>query len=315
MSEFISAPTWESNGADLLCPLCTYNLRGLTESRCPECGFTFNWQELIDAEKNRHLYLFEHGKGRNIKSFWKTYWRTCQPRRFWTDLNPAQPVRVVWLMVYWLIASVVMSLSLSGYKISEAVKLARTNLEARSQVSKQSNVLRGFGIYYSQAEIDARWPLPWDISFWKTLFFPPPVLWTGTYDSGNLPSGFGWASIFLIWPFLTLLSLLIFRISMRKAKIRTIHLVRTAIYSCDFGLSFAFVYVAMYAIKPVLSDGLLFVIAAIVCALITTYRLAIAFDKYFRVHRPLETVLASQLISFLIVFVCLVPIADFSRQV
>src|ERR1700733_7940178 len=86
-------PDWAVQEKDLLCPLCGYNLRGLIESRCPECGFKFTWRELLEAEKNKHIYLFEYGKGRNVKTFWKTYWRTCRPRRFWREVNPAQEVR------------------------------------------------------------------------------------------------------------------------------------------------------------------------------------------------------------------------------
>ena len=31
---------------DVHCPRCTYNLRGLTTPRCPECGFEFSFEEL-----------------------------------------------------------------------------------------------------------------------------------------------------------------------------------------------------------------------------------------------------------------------------
>src|SRR5687768_18521450 len=30
------------------CPLCDYDLRGLAEPRCPECGYRFTWEELRD---------------------------------------------------------------------------------------------------------------------------------------------------------------------------------------------------------------------------------------------------------------------------
>src|SRR5580658_2246119 len=90
-----AAPDWDTRPSDLLSPLCGYNLRGLTTPRCPECGFSFTWSELLEAEKNKHNYLFEHGGGRDFKSLWKTYWRTCRPGKFWRDLNPAQPVNVL----------------------------------------------------------------------------------------------------------------------------------------------------------------------------------------------------------------------------
>ena len=41
-------------GADaLVCPSCGYNLTGLREARCPECGATFTLNELLSAQPGR----------------------------------------------------------------------------------------------------------------------------------------------------------------------------------------------------------------------------------------------------------------------
>jgi len=40
------SPGPEGLAEDLPCPRCQYDLRGLTVPRCPECGFTFDWQDL-----------------------------------------------------------------------------------------------------------------------------------------------------------------------------------------------------------------------------------------------------------------------------
>jgi hypothetical protein len=41
-------------GADtLVCPACGYNLTGLRESRCPECGAAFTLNELLAAQPGR----------------------------------------------------------------------------------------------------------------------------------------------------------------------------------------------------------------------------------------------------------------------
>jgi hypothetical protein len=37
-------------GAAIVCPLCGYNLTGLRESRCPECGASFTLEELLAAQ-------------------------------------------------------------------------------------------------------------------------------------------------------------------------------------------------------------------------------------------------------------------------
>ena len=41
-------PDWVLD-RDLPCPQCRYNLRGLREARCPECGGQFRWQALLDV--------------------------------------------------------------------------------------------------------------------------------------------------------------------------------------------------------------------------------------------------------------------------
>ena len=46
MSKLINAPT-------ILCPVCGYNLTGLREARCPECGGSFTLDELVAAQPQR----------------------------------------------------------------------------------------------------------------------------------------------------------------------------------------------------------------------------------------------------------------------
>lgn len=41
-----SPPSAAGLDEDLHCPECRYNLRGLTVPRCPECGYTFTWDDL-----------------------------------------------------------------------------------------------------------------------------------------------------------------------------------------------------------------------------------------------------------------------------
>jgi len=59
---------WSTVTTDVVCPLCEYNLRGLSENRCPECGYVFDWNEVLHPEIVRHPYLFEHNPKRSIRS-------------------------------------------------------------------------------------------------------------------------------------------------------------------------------------------------------------------------------------------------------
>jgi hypothetical protein len=85
---------------ELHCPLCEYNLRGLTEPRCPECGYVFTWAELLDSNRLKHSYLFEHHPKHNVWSFVRTLTGGLRPRRFWRTLNPAMPSRPGRLALY-----------------------------------------------------------------------------------------------------------------------------------------------------------------------------------------------------------------------
>src|SRR4029077_14776781 len=84
MAELVEIPAVEQ---DLHCPLCDYNLRGLSEPRCPECGHRSTWDELRNKDP-KHPYLFEEHPRRNIWSFVKTCWGSFCPRRFWSELSP-----------------------------------------------------------------------------------------------------------------------------------------------------------------------------------------------------------------------------------
>ena len=64
------SPDWQNRPPEIHCPMCDYNLFGLTEARCPECGYRFVWAELLDATRRPHRYLFEHHPESNFKSFW-----------------------------------------------------------------------------------------------------------------------------------------------------------------------------------------------------------------------------------------------------
>src|SRR5213075_324796 len=98
-----SPPDWSAVTEELRCPLCEYNLRGLTQPRCPECGYSFTWDEILDKTRRLHPYLFEHHPERNLGSFWQTVWGGLWPTGFWTTLHPSQPSRRKRLLLYFMI--------------------------------------------------------------------------------------------------------------------------------------------------------------------------------------------------------------------
>ena len=104
MSQALQGPDWSTIvGREVCCPLCDYNLRGLSEPRCPECGYRFDWEPLIHPPP-AHAYLFEHHPEQNVRSFFRTWFAGLRPARFWREVQPIDVPRVGRLIVYWIAA-------------------------------------------------------------------------------------------------------------------------------------------------------------------------------------------------------------------
>jgi hypothetical protein len=116
------------------------------------------------------------------------------------------------------------------------------------------------------------------------------------------------AAASILWPWLTFAALLIYRMSMRQARIRPAHVLRCTIYSADAALVVgpALLGVQFFtdpwgnvafpggwsAWNFVLNPETLLVLLAVV--LLLTYRLAIAYRRYLRFPHAIAAVLASQ---------------------
>jgi hypothetical protein len=311
------APDWSSFQAEIHCPLCEYNLRGLTEPRCPECGFAFDWNELLNSELHRHPYLFEHQTKRKLRSFWKTYWRNALPGRFWREVSPVQTVFPGRLLIYWLIANSFALMLLIVPLVLSAVDTARSNAASRALWTP----LVG-GVNYTYSGPSPSWNLqPSGTRFRRSAVagisaaqlnknFPPTLsleFVRQVWNSSPWDGTFGLAILLLVlWPWLTLLSLLFcFQISMKRAKIKDSHILRCVIYGCDFGfLAIAFlIFLRMHGARH---DVILYALSAY--AILTLYRLTFAYKRYLRFHLPFFTILASQVIVILFVLTALVSV-------
>jgi hypothetical protein len=289
-----AAPDWTSS-RDLHCPLCDYNLRGLTEPRCPECGYHFRWEELLDEKLQFHPYLFEHHPEREVWSFWKTAVGGLRPARFWTKLHAGQPSRPGRLLAYWVIAMLVALLAAVA-----APLLVGTILEndARAAAGQRAAYFQSGGT-----------PVYWTPSgVYSTT--PPPR--PGYFDVGGLEQAwdsFGkgyaiWWGIAVAWAWATSLTLMVFKISMRRAKVRAVHVRRCVLYSFDACLWAAlYVLVLTAAAMAVWMAGggrTMFHWLALVCLpvlwWIVTYRLGRAYRDYLKFDHPWATVIATQII-------------------
>ena len=318
-----AGPDWATLREDIRCPLCDYDLRGLAEPRCPECGYAFQWDELLDSAKRLHPYLFEHHPRRNLWSFRRTLLGTLNARQFWARFRPTQPGSVRRLVLYWLIGALPL---LAALAVWNAHRLVEYDREVKSQRAMTQVILRldpdwltnSTPQFRSAAEYDeAINPLPPRWAFFNKAFReqePRP------FDK--------WLIAWLAWPWLTFLALMVFGFSMRRARVRPVHVLRCVLYSFDAVFWLGLVTIAVlaqqwWARQMVAGIGQLstdeqmlfqrFFVAneatTVICvgglALVPfmAWRLTTACRTYLRFDRPAATVLASQLIVLLVVLI------------
>ena len=314
-------------GDDVRCPLCDYDLRGLAEERCPECGYRFVWADISDPTRRLHRYLFEHHPERNVWSFVRTLGGGLRPRRFWTSLHPAQPSRPVRLLLYWLAGLALLAAVVAGHyalwfvqsasraQAQRAVVVQSWGPEERHQLNREFGTFENF--------LDTFHPLPPSREFYRKAW----------EEEGQFTYHF--AAFWLVWPWAVVLVLvLLFRFSMRRARVRRVHVLRCALYSFDAVVWLAVVGAAALGLRaldwygvapPVLmrlvpaapfdtSDPIayrpdvftdtLFWGGLLVVAL-TTYRLTMAVRHYLRFDHAAATVLSAELIAgmLLVLFV------------
>ena len=313
------APDWSTFDRNVLCPLCDYSLRGLTEPRCPECGHRFTWQHVLSPEAQLHPYLFEHHPRRNAWSFWRTQLGGLLPRRFWRTLNPSQPSRPQRLVLYWLLASLPLVVMPLVAMVGDFRQLAAQNDRFRAGMrgrwatwpDDDPDKVRLLAKYGStEKAIDAIAP-------------PRPALDRRTLRTLWDSSGRARAIIlpiitYMLWPWLTCVALMLFATSMQRANVKPAHVLRCAIYACDIGL--LVILMAWLAIPNLqgsrwlpLSYSAITIYAgaaAIVIAAVTAYRLGAAYRFYMGFDRPWATALAAQAIVLLAVLVVLVVADD-----
>lgn len=306
-------PDWSSITEEIHCPLCEYNLRGLAEPRCPECGYRFEWPNLLDASHRLHPYLFEHHPERPWWSFVRTLGGGLRPWLFWRSLQPIQPVRRTRLLIYLallVLASLLIGCSFIGQTVLE---LWRQHSAARAWElsylqSQQGNEHLG--------EIQKRWG---SIEGYLDSYYPVnPFAILARQDLSRLAkSDLAMPIGIVMWYLGTLLAFCIFEISRRRARIQRIHFVRCVAYCGDIVWMLAPAVFAILLASSIVASlsgrgtSLGTVVSAdhlhqlmrmtIVAALILfAVRLYYAFRLYLRFPHAAAVVIASQLIACLI---------------
>jgi hypothetical protein len=296
-----TAPRWQQGPTDEVhCPMCEYNLYGLTEPRCPECGYRFVWKELLQTRARPHRYLFEHHAEANFKSFWKTAWGSLMPGTFWGSLHPAMPSKPRRLLGYWIcVAAMAVLPVLARWAIwTYNVAVGGYPFLGGSRIFAQfpRRSLMPFPLGFSLLK-----PRPWSLEFLRAFF---------SYDRSDRNLGIITA-MFLLWPWLTLLSLLVFSQTMRRVRTKPVHTLRCVIYTSGAAVWIVlpllllnlipFVTLIPWRVKDDFANGVL-----VLAGILLGYRLAVAYKLYMKFDWPIATIIASQIIVWLTYLVLLV---------
>ena len=297
------APDWSATTERIACPLCDYDLRGLTAPRCPECGYQFVWNDLTDPARRQHPFVFEHHPEANVWSFFKTLFAGLRPRKFWTSLLPSQPSKPKRLAIYAIIVSLFASIIPIGMIVWEGVDLTLSNVESRRMSGWMYDPATGTRVQ-SKEQVERLFPLP-----------PSPRFFAHLYSDARqlLPL----LVVFVAWPWFTFAGLLAFQISMLRAKVNNVHVLRCVVYCFDTAVwhtvalsmllgGFHYAGYREDSDGPVLS-GLSLTLAF---ALWFTYRLWRGYKHYLRFERPLATVICAQAVAFFITFFVIVQLIN-----
>lgn len=332
-----SPPDWSSITETFRCPLCRYDLRGLIEPRCPECGYRFDWPDLLNPARREHPYLFEQHPERNLPSFFRTLFGHLRPRRFWRSIRPEQPVVMPRLVRYWLLIAAMIACAFACYAVLVGLYRAHDMAESRANAMAwysqsadaptrtfAAQMIKQYGSL--QAYIDTFYPGPFSMRCLRRI---------GDDLAADMTSGTAALIIvaavaYLTWPWASAaLTMAIFRISIRRARIAPPHLARVMVYCCDVGAWLVLViagcmivqtwraYRQGYSVLWVFRDDQ-FQLALVLAALllpVAIYRQAVAFRLYLKLDHAVATALAVQLVLATALTVAIIAIAPLQSWV
>ncbi|RIK66669.1 MAG: hypothetical protein DCC65_09005 [Planctomycetota bacterium] len=309
-----AAPDWSGVSEEILCPLCEYNLRGLAEPRCPECGYRFEWPNLLDPSRRLHPYLFEHHPDRPVWSFVRTLAGGLRPGRFWRSLQPSQPVSVRRLSAYAALLLVACLLMGCAFVAETGYGMWRRHTQERAWEDRS---LRRPQMAPYRAEVIKKWG-SLDAYLDRDGLTTPWKLLLRADARQKFRADFALPVAIIFWLSGTWLALSVFEISRRRAGIRRIHFLRCVTYAGDvvwwLALVLPLIRGALLAAEVVYGTGFqpgmlpiamqlerLIRWVCIAGLLIFVIRLMAAYRHYLRFPHAVAVVLSSQAISLLIV--------------
>ncbi len=273
----IEGPDWSAVEFHPQCPLCEYDLFGLSAPRCPECGYAFDWADVLDPRAAEHPYLFEYHPERNVRSYFQTAWHALLPVRFWKPLHPSHPPQLRRLVLYRITGAAIYLICIMIQCFVETALISSFYLSSFNSFDNMMSAFRRAQFIYASR---------------------PGAFTIDVVVYGLLPLAASWVMLG---------ALCVFRISMKRARIRTAHVVRCVVYSVDpsgwsaTAILVTFSHLVLMAIsRPTWwSDTYS---PMLICGWISFnfYRLYEAYKQYLRFERSFATILAASIIVFLV---------------
>lgn len=279
-------PDWSAVDFHPLCPLCGYDLFGLSAPRCPECGYAFEWRDVLDPRAAEHPYLFEYQSRRRIRSFLRTAYHAAAPRTFWKSLHPSLRPRAGRLVTYFIAGLFfhVIAISIAAF------------LEVAAMYASWGRMSFIYKPSPGEGAIDRLLSSMSD-ALSTTNLHPEMYLETAARFAG--------APVLMIA--MIFISLASFRYSMKRARIKTSQVLRCITYSLDpfgwavtgFLLSLLLVVLILAGISQVW-DSRYSVVLAIIWIAYSMIRLYCAYRFYLRFEHPFATLSAVAIIVTLL---------------
>lgn len=213
------------------CPRCDYDLRGLIDSwrdscpmhaTCSECGLEFECADVLSLERLPPAWFFEHGTRFSLKRLFGTLARSAWPIGFWRSVRleyPLQRGRLIFVMLFVVLL----------------MQIAVTGLACVRIYHMTAEVLRWRGAWWGPGgQFTANEPTMMEVYWSAKDEFLLAAIWpysvkVGRWREPNLGGEF--FELLAVAIVLMPLTFLLLGESMRRCRVRNVHLLRGFAYS------------------------------------------------------------------------------------
>ncbi len=197
-----------SDSADAVepaCPSCGYLLLGLAIERCPECGRTFRWEEVVEISRARRDRVFEHACFHwPVSSFVRTLLASVRPSTFWRRVGDGRATKswALWLYLAF-VAGLAWLVTVGGFAVT-GIALHWMERAGRSDRFWPAGLL---AVERALTEMDTNLAagmliLPWVLLIAASAALGPRLLWQSVESAGGERAAVLRVAAYSAWPML-----------------------------------------------------------------------------------------------------------------